>query len=151
MTKQIQIRNIEEADASRIAELNQELGYQTSPSLVERQLKTILSERNHHGYVAINDNQIVGYIHGFISIRLTTEPFAEIGGLIVNEDFRNRGIGRQLVDHFEKQIKDVENIRVRCNVNRNPAHKFYLTLNYIEKKEQKIFEKKLHTTKPKLH
>jgi len=151
MNNQVQIRDIKVIDSSSIAELNQELGYQIDQCLIESQIISIRSENNHYGYVAIIDNQIVGYIHGFVSIRLTTSPFAEIGGLIVNEDFRNRGIGRKLVDHFEMQIKDVENIRVRCNVNRKSAHKFYLTLNYIEKKEQKIFERELHTTKPKLH
>lgn len=69
--------------------------------------------------------------------RLATSPFAEIGGLIVNEEFRKRGIGRKLVNHFEEQIKEVENIRVRCNEKRNLAHKFYLTLNYSEKRNKK--------------
>lgn len=92
MTNQIHIRKIEAADSSRIAELNQELGYQTPSSLVDKQLKVILSKSDHYGYVAINGNQIVGYILGFISIRLTTEPFAEIGGLIVDETHRKRGV-----------------------------------------------------------
>ncbi len=151
MIDQIEIRRIEATDFSRIAELNHELGYQTSESLVERQLKIIQSKKDHYGFVATNSNEIIGYIHGFISIRLTTYPFAEIGGLIVKEQFRHKGIGRKLVEHLEQHIKDVENIRVRCNVNRKSAHDFYLALNYTEKKEQKIFERKLHTTKPKLY
>ena len=113
MTSQIQIRKIEETDSSRIAELNLELGYQTSSSLVEIQLKKILSENGHHGYVAINNNQIIGYIHGFISIRLTTKPFAEIAALIVDESQRKRGVGRKLVEHLEQQINEVEKLRVR--------------------------------------
>lgn len=150
MINQINIREINKGDALRIAELNQELGYQTSQSLVARQLNTILSDRNHYGYIAISEQKIVGYIHGFISIRLTTAPFAEIGGLIVDEQYRKKGIGRLLVDHLERQINEVEKLRVRCNVKRNSAHEFYLSLNYQEKKEQKIFEK-LHTTAPKLN
>ena len=151
MTDQIRIRKIQEGDAPRIVELNQELGYRTSSFLVERQLNTILNDRNHYGYIAITENQIVGYIHGFISIRLTTEPFAEIGGLIIDERYRKRGIGRILVDHMEQKINEVEKFRVRCNVKRSSAHEFYLALNYQESKEQKVFERKLHTTKPKLH
>lgn len=146
MTKLIHIRKIQEGDAPRIAELNQELGYETSPLIVERQLRTILAEKNHYAYVAIIGDQIVGYIHGFISIRLTTEPFAEIGGLIIEERFRKNGIGRKLVGHMEQDINDVEKLRVRCNVKRSSAHEFYLALNYEENKEQKVFEKKLHTT-----
>lgn len=144
MASQIKIREIEEMDSSRIAELNQELGYQTSISLVERQLKAILAESGHHGFVAVIDNQLVGYIHGFISIRLTAEPFAEIGGLVVDERHRRMGIGRKLVEHFEQNISGVEKLRVRCNVKRNAAHAFYTTLKYKERKEQKVFERKLN-------
>lgn len=144
MINPIEIRQIEVTDASKIAELNQELGYQTSTSLVERQLEIIRSKKDHYVFVAIDNDQVVGYIHGFISIRLTTDPFLEIGGLIVKENCRNKGIGRKLVGHLEQYIKGVENVRVRCNVNRKSAHDFYLALNYTEKKEQTIFERKLH-------
>ncbi len=40
MDDQIIIRKIEVSDSSTIAELNQELGYQTSSFLIEKQLST---------------------------------------------------------------------------------------------------------------
>jgi len=56
-----------------------------------------------------------------------------------------------LVEHFELEIKDVEKLRVRCNVKRTSAHEFYLALNYAEYKEQKVFEKNLDLAKSKSH
>jgi len=141
----MQLREIDISDSERIAELNQVLGYQPTPSLVLNQLSAILSESNHFGFVAEVDNRIVGYIHGFISLRLTTAPFAEIGGLVVDPSYRSRGIGKKLVEHFELQLPYIDKVRVRCNVKRNDAHAFYLALNYQEKKEQKVFEGTVHS------
>lgn len=138
---------IEASDSRKIAELNQELGYQTSKTLIDRQLKIIQSKKDHYAFVAINNNEIVGFIHGFNSVRLTTDTFVEIGALVVKEKSRNKGIGRALVNYLEIHVKNIENIRVRCDLRRKAAHDFYSALNYIEKKDQKIFERKLHTTK----
>ena len=143
MVNRTQIRQIQESDSSRIAELNQELGYDTTSSLVKRQVKKLQSDNSHYGYVAVYDNKVVGYIHGCISIRLTTDPFAEITGLIVDSTYRKKGIGRKLVNHLEQEMNEVEKLRVRCNRKRKPAHEFYLALNYQEHKEQKVFELKL--------
>lgn len=143
MTDQTRIRKIEITDVANITELNQELGYKTSRSIVESQINTILSDENHHVLVAVHDDQVIGYIHGFISIRLTAEPFLEIGGLVVKENYRKQGIGRKLVVRLEQHIQEVEKVRVRCNLKRKSAHDFYLALNYQELKEQKIFEKTL--------
>ena len=150
MKEQIIIREIEVTDAARIAGLNQELGYQVSSSLVERQLETILTRKDQYGYVAIIEGEIAGYIHAFISIRLTSDPFLEIGGLIVAEQHRRAGVGRMLVEHLEEQVNGFGKMRVRCNVKRNAAHKFYSSLNFIENKEQKVFDKKLPGTNSEL-
>ncbi len=69
----------------------------------------------------------------------------EIGGLIVREQDSRKGIASLLVRHFEKHAGECVTIRVRCNVKRELAHKFYLNLDYKEKKVQKIFEKSIYT------
>lgn len=146
MTNQKEIRKVEPSDSYGITALNHELGYQTSSQLIEKQLSEILSSEDHFVFVAISDDEIVGYIHGFKAVRLTTETFVEIGALIVKENHRKKGIGKALVNHLEVHAKDTEKIRVRCNVKRTAAHDFYTALNFTGRKEQKVFEREVHTS-----
>lgn len=141
MIEEIQIREIKETDAAEIADLTSQLGYTVNPTIISRQISSILSNKDHFSFVATDDGKVIGFIHGFLSIRITSAPFLEIAGLIVNEEFRNKGVGSKLVKHLEAQNVDCDTIRVRCNVKRKAAHKFYENLGYAEKKEQKVFEK----------
>ncbi|MEM9545197.1 MAG: GNAT family N-acetyltransferase [Bacteroidota bacterium] len=143
MMNQIEIRTVALSDTKGIAELNLELGYQTSNDVVEKQLKEVLATNDHYVLIAMNQEEIAGYIHAFRAVRLTTDTFIEIGALIVKGNYRNQGIGKQLVEHLQREVKDMNKIRVRCNVKRMAAHSFYSSLNFEEKKEQKIFDRKM--------
>ncbi|MEZ5082290.1 MAG: GNAT family N-acetyltransferase [Bacteroidales bacterium] len=142
MTHDIQIREIKETDANSIVELSEQLGYTIETSIVSDQISNILSNKNHFCFVATNNKKVIGFIHGFLAIRLTSPPFMEIAGLIVSEDFRNIGIGSKLVRHIESLYTECASTRVRCNVKRSEAHKFYLNLGYSDKKVQNVFEKR---------
>ncbi len=141
--EKIQIRKIQKSDSSTIAELSAQLGYKVTSSEIFEQIVKLNDHNDHFAFVAVLEDEIVGYIHGVRTLRLTTSPFIEITGLIVREKYRGKRVGCKLVKHLEEQITVSKKIRVRCNVKRELAHKFYENLSYSEKKEQKIFEKKL--------
>ncbi|MBG6132856.1 putative N-acetyltransferase YhbS [Aquimarina sp. EL_43] len=141
MSEEIKIRELQKSDAFSIAELSVQLGYQIDESLILKQITSINSNNDHFAFVAVLNTIVIGYIHGFISIRLTSSPFLEIGGLIVRKEYRRNRIASTLIGHLENHVNDYKTIRVRCNVKRQSAHGFYLNQNFIEKKEQKIFER----------
>lgn len=136
------IRPIKVIDFKEITELANQLGSVVNEQNVEDQIVEINRNPDHYSWVAIIDNKIVGYIHCFKAIRLTSKPFIEISGLIVDENYRGNKIGRQLVQKAESII-DNGKVRVRCNAKRELAHKFYFKLDYSLNKDQKIFEKKI--------
>ncbi|WP_024770013.1 GNAT family N-acetyltransferase [Aquimarina macrocephali] len=141
MLEEIKIRELHKSDALSITELSVQLGYQIDKSLILEQMALINANKDHFAFVAVLNNIIIGYIHGFLSIRLTSSPFLEIGGLIVRKEYRRKGVASALIGYLESNVNDFKTVRVRCNVKRESAHRFYLNLNYIEKKEQKIFER----------
>ena len=141
MFEEIKIREIHKSDAFSITELSVQLGYQIGESLILEQIASINANKDHFAFVAVLNTIIIGYIHGFLSIRLTSSPFLEIGGLIVRKEYRRNGVASTLIGYLESNVNDFKTVRVRCNVKRESAHRFYLNLNYIEKKEQKIFER----------
>ncbi|HJW09461.1 MAG TPA: GNAT family N-acetyltransferase, partial [Holophagaceae bacterium] len=70
---------------------------------------------------------------------------AEVGGLVVDEAFRGRGLGSQLMAAAEAwaQAKGFATVRLRSRLQRERAHAFYHQLGYEETKRQVVLEKSL--------
>ncbi len=143
---EIKIRNAEISDSESITELSNQLGYKTLHTDIQNRLKRILEHRENCIYVATESGKVVGWIHGFYSMRVESDFCVEIGGLVVNDNFRKNGIGKKLVDKVIgwTELKNCEKVRVRCNVARTKSHKFYERIGFKINKEQKIFNKRLN-------
>lgn len=141
--QEIYIRKLEAEDVTQLASLVGELGYESDVELVKKQVDSILSGQDNSIYVAECENNIVGYIQCFVTVRLTSPTFVEIGGLVVSEQYRRKGIGTKLVNHASQSFIEIGAIRVRCNVKRPAAHEFYKRLNFSENKVQQVFVKSL--------
>ena len=86
---------------------------------------------------------MVGWIDLSVEYHLQSEPAVLIGGLVVGESARGRGIGRQLCEAAEDwtRARGVARLRVRSNVIRERAHSFYLRDGYARVKTSAVFEK----------
>ncbi|TPG38179.1 GNAT family N-acetyltransferase [Flavobacterium pectinovorum] len=139
------LRHAELNDVEFINKLSNQLGYKSTIEKTHNRLSEILNNVDNCIYVIIVNENIIGWIHGFYSLRVESESFVEIGGLIVDENYRRNGIGKILVKkviewaHSKKSNK----IRVRCNTLRKETHIFYNRIGFIETKEQKIFDMNL--------
>jgi N-acetylglutamate synthase-like GNAT family acetyltransferase len=140
----ISIRNAEIKDSESIAELSCQLGYKSENIAIQKRLTEILANNDDCVLVALENEKIVGWIHGFYSRRVESESFIEIGGLVVDTNYRKNGIAKRLVDELNKwaYAKECRKIRVRCNVTRKEAHIFYMKIGFELNKEQKIFDRK---------
>ncbi|MBF8963700.1 GNAT family N-acetyltransferase [Pontibacter sp. FD36] len=138
----ITIREITLTDANALASLSLQFGYSVSAGEMEQRIGQILTRKEHCGFVAIKAGQIVGWIHGFHTFRLESEPFVEIGGLVVDQVFRRQGIGQQLVLQVREWAAEqsVAKLRVRCHTARTDTHVFYQRVGFMESKEQKVFD-----------
>lgn len=88
----------------------------------------------------LENNPVQGWLHGVLTRRLTTEPFIEIGGLVVGENYRRMGIGKGLVEACEAWAEESAlAMRVRCRSDREEAHHFYEALGFESLKEQRVF------------
>jgi GNAT superfamily N-acetyltransferase len=139
---EILIRKISIEDAESIAILSAQLGYDIGLFETITNMKQVMGSLDNCAFVAITEGRIIGWIHAFKSIRLETKPFIEIGGLVVDENYRGKGAGKILVDTVKEWSKNQKNrsLRVRCNTKRLETHKFYSKLGFRETKEQKIFQ-----------
>ncbi len=133
-------------DAERIAALAGQLGYPSTTHQVRRRIERIRGRPDHRALVAETaDGEVVGWLHVFVSRLLESDSFAEIGGLVVDENHRGSGVGKLLMQHAESwaRARGCRTVRLRSNVIRKDAHTFYTKLGYHVTKMQYAFAKKL--------
>ena len=143
---QITIRNAVLDDAAALAGLSHTLGYPASTHKVRARLLPIVDSNDNCVLVACAaDGTVVGWVHVFLALRIETDEFAELGGLVVAEDQRGQGIASRLMRTAENWTiaRGVNRMRVRSRSTRTAAHAFYQNLGFTKMKEQEVFEKNL--------
>lgn len=139
---QISLREMQMKDAVAVNRLSEQLGYRLSVLQTEEQIQTIISRKDHTTRVAISEGNIIGWIHAFQSHFIESLPFVEIGGIVVDGDYRGKGIGkkliRQVIDWTIEQ--NILRLRVRTQIKRLDAQQFYRSMKFEEIKEQKVYQ-----------
>lgn len=145
-SREVRVRPAQIEDAGAIAVLSGQLGYPSSTASVRRRLRNLLRDRDHAIWVAENSEGIVaGWVHVFIHQVLESDRQAEIGGLVIDQDFRGQGAGKALVERAERWAKArrLKTVYVRSNIIRKSAHIFYQKRGYEIIKTQHAFRKDL--------
>ncbi len=140
-----QYRNLKITDAEALANLSQQLGYPAVPDAAQRRIAAVLEHPDHCTFAAVIGEHLVGWIHGFYTVNLESDPFVAIAGLVVDEKYRRKGIGKVLIEQVIDWTvsKKCGRVRVRCNAVRKESHRFYEALGFSEVKEQKVFDMRL--------
>jgi ribosomal protein S18 acetylase RimI-like enzyme len=133
-------------DAPALADLSTQLGYPDAAGQLSGRLEAVLRDSNQEVKVALlGDGLIVGWIHVFLALRIESKSFGELGGLVVSEEYRGRGVGRSLLSAAEEwaSARGLSKLRVRTRSSRSEAHDFYKKQGFLVTKEQYIFDKDL--------
>jgi len=140
-------------DISDIGRLNAQLGYPEPKQTIALRFRRIRKDRRDHQiFVAVQNTLaarsnavVIGWIHVFIDKLLTVGPRTEVGGLVVDDKSRSRGVGAALLLRAEQwtQEKGSSPLVVRTNVVRIEAHKFYEKCGYRLLKQSKVYIKEL--------
>ncbi len=141
----MKIRTAREDDIEEIAVLSGELGYPARTEDVARRWPKIATASDQAVFVAEDSGSVMGWIHVFCAYRLESGPFTEIGGLVVAESHRGRGIGRLLCEEAGRWTRDqgFGALRVRTRVEREDTHRFYERVGFRRAKSQHVFVQKL--------
>ena len=136
-----------ESDLSGVARLAVQLGYPNSPNELKDRFSELNKLPNCGLFVARTEK---GEITGWVQISaeptsLLTDSRAIITAMVVDENYRGKGIGKALLEHAEAwtRAKGFPAIRVRSKSTRSDAHRFYLREGYAASKISHVFEKKI--------
>ena len=96
--KLISVRPISPQDAEAAAELSGQLGYKASAETMRDRIdKLLCNGKSQAAFVACIGAEVVAWIEIAIVQHLQSEPHTVVGGLVVRDDVRSRGIGSRLV------------------------------------------------------
>ncbi|HEY1681700.1 MAG TPA: GNAT family N-acetyltransferase [Candidatus Tumulicola sp.] len=130
------------ADASALVPLFAQLGYPNDAATIERMVLRCSDRRKI--YVGEIQSNVVGFIAVEMRDELADCEGAEILALSVDENNRSNGIGAALLRTAEEWAREqgARRVRVRSNVIRKDAHRFYEREEYAPVKDQRVFEKR---------
>lgn len=140
------IRKLELKDLEEVFELLDEL-YENKIeySIFAQKYEASLNDDNFYEIVAVEDNKVVGVLIARIINRLAKKKnILFIDDLIVNERYRNTGIGKLLIQNamdYAVNI-DCESLELTSLISNINAHRFYEN-NGFEKRQYK-FKKHLN-------
>jgi GNAT superfamily N-acetyltransferase len=136
------IRKANTGDVGDLTRLSAQLGYAIAEDTTLKNLNAILQNNHEAVFVASYENEVIGWIHVFATVRLESGPFCEIGGLVVHKQWQQKGIGKNLVLQAKQWTigKGYTVLKVRCKIKRKAAHQFYRQMGFTENKVQTVFE-----------
>jgi len=139
----INVREVKITDYTDIYLLNQELGYSYPKEKVKERITYITQNTKDIIFVAQQDNEVIGYIHGSPYELLYSDSLINILGFVIKEKHRSTGVGNMLVNHFECWAKEngYRGVRLVSGFDRLSAHRFYQKHGYVNRKDQKNFVK----------
>ncbi len=135
------IRAARAEDAEAVAVLASQLGYPSTTAEVETRLARLVGLVGQQVLLGEVDGAVRGWLHAAEVHTVESAPYAEIVGLIVDEGHRGSGLGAALVAAAKEwaRVRGLGEMRVRSNVVRERAHRFYERLGFRETKRQAVF------------
>ena len=126
------IRDARAGDASRLAELLEDLGHPIADEVLRQNLDR-LTRLDLVPLVAVEGEQVVGLCALWVTHTLHRDaPLGRISTMIVASSHRGQGIGAALVGEAERRLQAMGCIMVEVTSNdrRKRAHAFYERLGY---------------------
>ena len=140
------IRAARVEDIAAISALCTQLGYPSSPEQIGERLDAILADSEHIVLVAERaTGEVIGWVQIHVRKLIVVDRHAEIVGLVVAKAHRGWNVGRRLLEAAEAWALEqgCAAVRLRSNVLRTDAHRFYDKLGYKMTKTQHAYRKAL--------
>jgi len=122
-----------------------QLGYPASAEAVRGRITEISRDEHHAICVAGTGGCVIGWVHVYLCLLLEVDLQAEISGLVVDESWRSRGVGRLVLDRAGQWAREhgVCKLNVRSNTVRERAPAFYERAGCVCFKTSRVFPKTL--------
>ena len=143
----MEIREVLLDDYAAIQQLSVQLGHEYPVDEVKKNLSLIMNDEKHKVFLAIDrqTERAIGYIHVQEYKTLYSEKLLNILALVVDENWRKKGVGAALLKRADSAALEYNcaGVRVLSSAQRLKAHGFYEANGFNIIKDQKRFIKLL--------
>lgn len=141
----IKIRKVKITDTKMLLPLAEQIGYPVKLADAKKRLAQIIRRKDDIFLVAEQNKKVIGFVHGLDIVEMLTPKTLRLAGVIVDENVRQQGVGRKLMNELERWAKKNKfaMVLVPSNVKRQGAAKFYPKIGYPKIKTQNVFVKNL--------
>lgn len=121
-------------DIEKTYNIMKQLRYNIEPEKYVYYIKQMISHQKQYNLISayLNDKclGVIGFSYDF---RLSVGKMIYIEDLIIDENYRNLGIGKKLMDYVEEIAKkqNIKTLILDSAIHRKQAHKFYERLGFI--------------------
>jgi ribosomal protein S18 acetylase RimI-like enzyme len=139
------IREVQEADLPSVHGLLRQLGYDVRKTEIRQRIDAVVSAPDHHAFVAVLDNSVIGLAHVYERAALEKPLEAVVQSLIVDRQHRGNGVGKMLMQAAESwaENRGVASVVLHTRVDREDARQFYAKLNYETLATSNLMRKRL--------
>lgn len=127
------IRSTDSNDLSGVEQLCSQFGFPAPSEKLLQRYSLILDYSSHCLLVAADPSgAILGWVHAYEAPSLLSDRTVEIGGLVIDEKCRRKGIGKALMDAVEAWARDrgFDEVLLATRIDRVDAQEFYQALGY---------------------
>ena len=135
------IRGARPDDAPALADLSTQLGYQSTEAQVRERLR-LLQDPERELLVAVAAEGLAGFIDVHVQRVVESDPYGEVGGLVVGAPHRGAGLGAALLAAAAdwSRARGLERLWIRANLARVGPHEFYEAVGCRTVKDQRVYE-----------
>jgi len=128
----ISFRELSPVDIDAIVVLGKKLNPNRSIEELTDFLKEMFGLNTYHCFGLYRGEKLVGISSGWITIRFYSGKQIEIDNVIIDDDTRSAGLGKQFLTMIEAWAKERSCITIELNtyVQNGRSHKFYFNSGY---------------------
>jgi GNAT superfamily N-acetyltransferase len=141
----LSLRNLTTGDAVKVAGLTVQLGYELEPEEAVTRIAAVLGTPGHRAFGAFAGDVLLGYLHCYRAVTIDRGVMLRVQALVVDEQARGSGAGRQLMAEAEKLARELgcSSITLSSNERRTGAHAFYERIGYERSSRSYLFTKQI--------
>jgi GNAT superfamily N-acetyltransferase len=135
------VREASAVDADALAAETGELGYPTTTAQARDRL-CLLDDPERTVLVAEVEGCLAGFVDVHVQRVVESDPYAEVGGLVVNAGHRGEGLGAALLAAAADwgRSRGLAVMWIRANLAREGVHDFYPAVGCRGVKDQRVYE-----------
>jgi len=126
------IRQLRASDIQSAKTLLTQLGYDIDYGELSRRLRAVSCAHDHEMLIAEIEENVVGLMHIFVRPALEKPVEAIVQALVVDENFRGKGVGRALMSEAESWAtrRELRSVALYAGSHREAAYDFYESIGF---------------------